>query len=458
MNQPKKIFVGQIGMYKQGNGNNLNILQMKRILYCLIVFGALTSSVTAQSILSLEEAVDAALKNNFDIRVSRHESEITQANNTLGNAGMLPTVDLNANVEASQNASRQVATDGTVTNTSPFGLSANAGVEMNWTLFDGGKMFVTREKLREAEHQGEYRFRETVQQTMYEVVAAYYDIVRLQQQLRSVEQTIRYNRERVNITETGFRAGSMAKTDLLQARIDLNEAIESEITQKYAVREAKRALNILLARDADVSFLVNDSIPKNFTPDKKALFNQLNTNNVSLLAFQKQLAIDRLAFAETKSNFLPRFNLSAGYYFAQSSTTDGKTSRSSDLGPQVAGSLTMPIYQAGESKRLRKVAELNLQTTEADLEKIRLEMNLALRNALDDFDNQQELLAIEQENNLLAKEYLEISIQRLRLGQTTSLEVHQAQENFVNSDTRLINYRYSLKLAETKLKQLVSEL
>lgn len=431
---------------------------MKRILTCLLLFAALTPALFAQSQLTIEDAVDTALKNNFDIRISRNSSGIAQANNTAGNAGMLPTVSINGSVAAALNSEHQESSSGTVTNTSPSMLTSNAGVELSWTLYDGGKMFVTRQKLREASQLGEFQFRETVQQTLYEVVAAYYDLIRLKQQLRSVQQTIRYNQERVIIAQAGFNAGSLAKPDLLQTKIDLNGVLETAISQEFAIREGNRALNALLARDAETPVVVSDSIPSGFLPDKETLFSKLNSSNASVLTFQKQLEINRLALKETKSNYLPRFDFSAGYYLSQSTNSTSSVRLNRNLGPQIVGNLSIPIYQAGESKRLQKVAELNLQSAESDLENVRLQMNLALQNTLNDFDNQKILLKIEEENNLLAKEYLEISIQRLRLGQTNSLEVHLAQENFMNSNTRLINYRFGLKLAETKLRQLVAAL
>lgn len=430
---------------------------MKRILTSLVlVFFA--SALFAQSLLTLEDAVDTALKSNFDIRISRNVSGIAQANNTAGNAGMLPMVSFNGSVAAGLNAQHQESSSGAVTNTTPSTLGGNAGVELFWTLYDGGKMFVTRQKLREATQLGEFLFRETVQQSLYEVVAAYYDLIRLKQQLRSVEQTIRYNQERVTIAQTGFNAGTLSKLDLLQTKIDLNEVLELSISQEFAIREGKRALNALLARDTETPVEVRDSIPNEFQPDKKSLFSKLNSTNASVLAFQKQLEINRLALKETKSNYLPRFDFNAGYYLSQSTNSINSIRLNRNLGPEIGGNISIPIYQAGESKRLQKVAELNLLSAESDLEKIRLQMNLALQNTLNDFDNQKALLKIEEENNLLAKEYLEISIQRLRLGQTNSLEVHLAQEKFMNSNTRLINYRFGLKLAETKLRQLVAGL
>ena len=74
------------------------------------------------------------------------------------------------------------------------------------------------------------------------------------------------------------------------------------------------------------------------------------------------------------------------------------------------------------------------------------------------YENQQRLLQIEVTNNEFTKEMLEISMQRMKLGQTNTLEVHQAQENYVQSCTRLINIKFNMKIAEIKLKQLLAEL
>jgi len=136
----------------------------------------------------------------------------------------------------------------------------------------------------------------------------------------------------------------------------------------------------------------------------------------------------------------------------------GSILNSRSFGPQLGGNLTIPIYSAGENKRKVTTAKILLQSAEYDLQNIELQVNTDLQNALTGFENQQRLLKIEKENNELTKENLQISLQRLRLGQTTSLEVHLAQENFVLSSTRLINFEFNLKIAETKLKQLIASL
>jgi len=430
---------------------------MKRILTCLVLIFAATASF-AQSKLTLEDAIDTALKNNFDIRISRNESQVAQANNTAGNAGMLPTVSLYGSTNLTNDKTRTVSPSAGTVNSGTTLLGGSAYLILDWTLYDGGKMFVTRQKLREAASLGDIRFRETVQAKMYEVISTYYDLIRLQQQLLSVQQTIRYNQERVTIAQTGFNSGAMSKSDLLQAKTDLNEVLETAISQEFAIRQSKRALNTLLARNAEVALEVGDSIPDQYQPNREDLFKKLNSSNASLLALQKQLEINQLTLKETKSNYLPTIDFSANYAFSGSNDLNSAGTDRTTLGPNITGSINIPIYQGGESNRKKKVAELNVESSQADLERLQQDMNLALQNALNDFDNQKALLNIEEENNLMTKEYLEISIQRLRLGETNSLEVHLAQEKFMSSNTRLINYRFNLKLAETKLRQLVAAL
>jgi outer membrane protein TolC len=165
-----------------------------------------------------------------------------------------------------------------------------------------------------------------------------------------------------------------------------------------------------------------------------------------------------LVIKELNANRLPKLNFNAGYNFTQVDYNTGTLLMNRPYGPQIGATLSIPIFQAGNINRQVSVAKLELKSAEYAYENVKIEMNTQLQNALTDFENQQALLIIEQENSLLAKENLEIAMQRLRFGQTTSLEVRQAQESYENAVTRLINFKFNLKVAETKLKQLIAEL
>jgi len=425
------------------------------LLFLILIF----PTAKAQEALSLESAVNMALKNNFDILVADKSAAISKVNNTPGNAGMLPSVAVIGSGNYSLNNRIQKNVDGSsVTSPSLSTSSVTAGAELTWTLFDGGKMFVTKSKLSEIQALGEIQFRDKVLQTMFSVISAYYDVVRQKQQLISINEVLNYNKDRVKISQAGYNAGSLIKTDLLQAKIDLNVTLENLINQQFAIIEAKKTLNQLLGQSSESVYEISDSIPLNYTPNKTELIQKLNSSNTSILSFQKQIDIAGLAIKEFKSGYLPNVGFRAGYYFSQSTNTNASIAQSRTLGPQVGGSLVIPLFSAGENNRKVAVAKLESASAEFDLQNIKLQVNTLLENTLTDFENQQRLFEIESENNELALENIKISLERLRLGQSTSLEVHIAQEDYVQSNTRLINFRFNLKLAETKLKQLISNL
>ncbi len=432
-----------------------NIMRFRLMLLLLMIF----TIGKAQDKLTVEEAVNTALKYNFDILVAHNDADIAKANNTPGNAGMLPTVQVTGSGNYSVSNSEQKQSSG-IRNTYPSleSTAIGAGTQLSWKLFDGGKMFVTKNKLKEIETLGELQFRDRVLQTLYNVISAYYDVVRQKQQLNSINESMHYNEERVKIAQAGFNAGSLMKTDLLQARIDLNVTLENSINQQYNIDAAKKYLNELLGRGNNNQYDVVDSIPLNYTPDSEYLLQKLDSANTTILSYQKQSDIARLSLRESNRAYSPALSLNGGYYLNQANNSAGSVLNSRSYGPQIGGSLVIPIFSAGENRRKITTARIEVQSADYDLQNIKLQVNTDLQNALTSFENQKRLLQIEKDNNELTRENLLISLQRLRLGQTTSLEVHQAQENFVLSSTRLINFEYNLKIAETRLKQLIAAL
>lgn len=432
---------------------------MRRICGFILIFIISVTYTKAQELLTSDDAVSIALKNNYDILVATNYAEIARLNNTSGNAGMLPEVAVNSSDNYSRNnVDQKFSSGGSGSYSNSHSNSFNAGVELNWTLFDGGKMFITKSKLGEIQSLGEIEYKDQVLQTVFNVIVAYYEVVREKQQLVSINEVISKNEAIVNILKTSFGAGLAPKTSLLQAQIDLNVYKESAINQETAIVAAKRILNQLLSRDANTQFEVVDTIPFDNLPGRDELARKLFASNTSVLMGQKQVDIANLGLKEYKTALLPTLHFNTGYNFLKNDNANGTILMNQAYGPQIGGSLTIPIYQAGNAARQVKTARLQLQSTEYNLESTKLQVSSELQNTLTIYESQQQLLEIEKSNTGLARENLDISIQRLRLGQTTTLELHQAQESYVDSQTRLINFEYYLKVAETRLKKLMSGL
>ena len=238
----------------------------------------------------------------------------------------------------------------------------------------------------------------------------------------------------------------------------MNVYKENAINQQTVISAAKRTLNQLLSRDPEVAFDVYDSIPRDGGLDTVRLREKLIERNTGLTSLQKQVDIARLGLDEFYSLRYPKIAMSAGYDFIRTDNSTGSLLMNGGYGPQIGASVSIPIYQAGNVDRQIAAAKLQVQSAQYDLESGRQLVYAQARNALDEFENQHKLLAIEKDNTALAKENLDISMQRLRYGQSTSLELRQAEESYEEARTRLINIEYNLKIAETKLKQLLAQL
>jgi len=433
---------------------------MKKGVLIILLTVVLGPVLFAQKLITVDSAVAIALKNSYDILVSRNDADIAKMNNTPGNTGMLPSIAINGSDDYAVENSYIKSSSGTETKYSNSGTNSfNTDVTLNWTLFDGGKMFVTKNKLKEIEALGEIQFRNQLLQTVYNVIVAYFNVVKQQQQLVSYNKVISYNQERVTILQTSFNSGSTAKNNLLQAKIDLNVSKENAIAQQSIIISSKLNLNQVLSLSIDsTAYDVIDSIPLNYKPDKTDLLNKIYTNNTNVLSMQKEIDIAKLSVDEFKASRLPKISFNTGYNFQYNNYNSGSTLINRTYGPQIGGSISIPIYQGGNISRLIATSKIQLKSAEYNLANTKIQVNTQLQDALIDFENQQNLLSIEQENTDLVKENLEISMQRLRFGQTTALEVRQAQQSYEDSFTRLINFKYNLKVAETKLKQLIAGL
>jgi len=434
---------------------------MKKILlFCIVFLPVLrTSYAQEMKLMTVDEAISIVMKNNFDILVARNNADVGRINNTAGNAGMLPSISLNGTDNYSlSNVNQKLVSGTTIERTNGYSNSFNASMALNWTLFDGTKMFITKKKLGQVEKLGEIGFRDMVQQAVYNVIVAYYTVVSQKQQLHAIREVMAYNQEQVKILQKSFDAGLGRKTDLLQAKIDLNVNRESEIDQKSVILNSKRSLNELLSRDPLTLFEVEDSIPLNYIPDAAGLMKMLYGQNTGVLSLQSQVDIAKSTLNEYQTLYLPKLNLNAAYNFLQSNSNASQVLSNRSYGPQVGGSLVIPLYQSGNVSRQVKTARMQLSSARLGLESVKLQASTQLHRALTEFEDQTELLGIERENYSLAKENLNISLERLRLGQTTALEVRQASESFANCLARLVAFRFDLKVTETKLRQLVAGL
>lgn len=409
--------------------------------------------------LTPDEAVRIALENNYDIRISQADADIARLNNTRGNAGMLPTVNLVANETFTLSAFQQELANGNEFKAAgaPFN-NANAGIQLAWTLFDGRRMQITKKRLEELESLGKTNLQNTVQQTTAIVLQAYYDVVRSRLQERALTEVIALNEERLRIAEARLAAGFAAQTDALQARIDLNQRRADLIIQQTATANAKRTLNRLLVRPAETAFIVDEKLTTNYAPVRSELAQKIMSNNPSLLALQKSAEIAALVVDENRTLNKLRIVGNSQLNAVRSDNGAGFLLNNTQAGLTVGAGLVLPLYSGGNIKRQIETAQVSAQQSALRLDNQRLFVESELDNQLATYQSQQQILSLEEENVRIARENLNVSTERFRVGTTNGLEPQIAQNSLEQAISRRDLVLFNLKAAEIRLKLLAGEL
>ncbi len=425
----------------------------------LIIFLIFCSSAFSQEKLSLQDAISTALKNNCSILISRNDAAINSNDNTAGNAGILPSVTANGGVVQNENNLKQNYTDGRVVDRNNVGSSAiNAGASLNWTLFDGMKMFITKNKLGEMAARGEAVYKIEIENTVQQVIASYFSIAQQQKLIASTDLIIGIDSERVALAQVRMDVGSGSRLDWLQAKVDLNEQLSVRMKQKATLEENKDKLNYLLSRKPGTDFSVSDSIVINYHPLPESLRNTVHQNNFSILKAQRDEKISLLEMKEAKTLRSPVIGFSGGYTYLKNKSDAGFLLLNQSTGYNYGLSLRWNLFDGFNVNRKIRNAKLDYQSSGYMMKDMELQISTQLEKALRDFSINLDILALEEDNILLAKENLEVAFERFRTGLSNSLDLKNAQLSFQNSELRLVNAQYAAKISETELMRLNGEL
>ncbi len=434
---------------------------MKKKLKLLLASWLISSIAFTQSTskLTIDEAIKIAVEKNFDVEIERNAQEIGAINNNWGTAGLFPTVNATSTLGIASNNLEQRLTNGTTIKRNGAVLrNVNAGLAVSWRVFDGMRMFATKRRLEELQNIGELTFRSQVNTTVFNVIAAYYQIVQLNQQKKALQATIKFFEERKLIAESRFTIGTAPKTDFLQAEVDLNQQKGNLLAVENSIRIAKADFNNLLARKPETSFEVMDLIEPDADLTFAALVNKAQSDNYELLLAQSSLSVLVQQKREIISQRLPSVTLNGNFNLSQSRNDAGFTLFNRNLGPSGNIGIAVPIFQGGNIKRQEQVADINIKNQQVIIDRLKNQVNTNLLNAYSNFQNALNLVKLEKNTLALIEENNLIATERFRKLAITSLELRQVQIDYINGQTRYINSLYMAKLAEAEMKLLAGDL
>ncbi len=429
---------------------------MKHYKFILICFAFLSFCQTkAQEIVTLETAVKIALENNYEIKIASNNSLINKTNVAIGNAGMLPSVAATLTTNNRVQNSSQTLQSGVVNSLdNAKNNSLNYGVNLDWTVFDGFKMFAKLDQLKELQKLGEAQLKQTILSKINAITSTYFDLVQQQQQLKALDSTIVISNQRLALAQNRFGIGKASKLEVLNAQVDLNTDKVTLLRHKELYANTKILFNQILARDTKTDFQVTDVIKV----DSRLLLPELTAlaekQNPQLEAQIIGLRVAELQLKQVKANRYPTIRLNTGYNLSETQASLGFATATSAKGFNYGLSAAVNVFDGFSQQRNEKIAQLQIANSKLSIQEQNLALQSQLATSYQTYLTNIELIDLEEKNESIAKQNLAITLDKFKIGTITTLEFRTAQLNYVNAKVRNSNAQFQAKLSEIALKEL----
>ena len=433
---------------------------MKHISIILSFYLVCCTTVCAQELYTLEKCLEIGLERNFSIRIVKNEAQISANNATPGNAGYLPTVDLNGGVSGSQYSYNNDYSDGTSSKDKNINNeTVNLGINLNWTVFDGFGIQADYSKLKELRQMGELNTRIAIENLTAGISAEYYNLIRQRIRQRNLNSAVLLSKERLRIVEAHFVIGSMSGLELQQAKVYFNADSSELIKQNEAVNTSLILLKEQMGLDNfNENVQLFDTIPINAFLVESDLWQKSIDNNALLLAFQKNKTLSELDFKKIQSRNYPYFRINAGYGYAANWYSSGTTELQQRLGLNYGLTMGMTLFNGMNRRREQSNARIQIQNSELRIQDFELGLRADFSKLWDAYRINLGLWELEKENLVVARNNYATAIDRYRLGNLAGIDLREAQNSLLGAEERLSIAEYNTKLCEISLMQLSGQI
>ena len=432
---------------------------MKRIILATLAYIGTGLVIQAQPVptYTLKSCLEQGLLNNYSLRIVRNEEKISQNNATLANAGYLPTIDLSAGYTGNLNntETKLRATGEKNKENGVYDQTLNAGINLNWTLFDGFNITANHQQLKELERQGKTNTRIAIEDLIANITAEYYNLIQQKIRLKNFRYAVSLSKERLRIVEERYHIGNFSRLDYQQAKVDFNADSAQYMKQQELLHTSRIELNELMANEnVDQPILIHDSlINVNALLNFEELWNATLQVNANLLKAEQNNRLAELDYKKICARDYPYLKMNAGYGYTLNKYDISANSRRSNLGLNVGLTVGFRLFD-GNRKRQRKNASLAVKNARLQQEQLEQALRADLSNLWQAYQNNLQMLNLERQNLIAAKDNHDIAMERYMLGDLSGIEMREAQKSLLDAEERILAAEYDTKLCEISLLQI----
>ena len=433
-------------------------MNLKKIIFVFMSF--CMTSIAAQKLVSVSEAIELALENNYGIKIISNNKEIAKNNAGVLNSGYLPTVTSSSgatfnrdNLEAEFANGESTALNGAKSS------RYNASINLNYTLFDGLGRYYDYKRLKETYKLSELQARETIENTIAQLYVVYYNVAQVTENVAVLEKTLTISKDRITRANYQFEYGQGTMLNVLNAQVDINNDSINLINAKQQLVNTKRDLNVVLGNVISSEFRVDTTIEFKLNIDQNDLANKVKSNNVNLLQLDKNIMINTFIVKANKSGYLPSLGLTGSYGWNKGNNNAASfVAVSTNTGLSGGLSLSWNLFDGGATATRVSNAKIELENRSLEKESMVIDIERNFNNAWDDYQNKLTIFQVQENNIITSTNNFNRTQEKYKLGQATSIEFRQAQLNLINSELNRNQAKYAAKIAELTVLQLSGEL
>jgi outer membrane protein len=419
-----------------------------------LVFVMVTCLCGAQD-WTLKQMVDTALHKNFSILMAKEQVNLAEIQNNAGNAGFLPEIWVEGGANRTENNTKLEFFNGEIREAKGAGSGGlNGALRLNWTVFDGMKMFIEHQKLTAFQNLSEFELKAVIIENIASLTEEYYATIRDLKFLEIYKNSMDFSRKRLVLAKNRHEIGAAPETEFLNAQIDFNND-SSSYRQLLLIKQIHLAnLNLLMGRSADAKLEIESiNIPETIInePISKEEFSK---SNPEYILAEKRVQLAFLNIKSAASGIYPTIDINAAYTYNSSFSEVGILQSNRSLGPTVGITARWNLFDARRINNEIKSTKVHYETSRLTKENILHETQKEWYILTESSSFYQQLISFEEENVSIAQRNIEISMKSYELGGLSEILLRESQNKLNMAEIKLLQSKFEKIRTEINLKRL----
>lgn len=429
-------------------------------LLLVVVCATLPSIAIAQdNSMSLSEMVSEALESNYDIQIYRNLERQSEYSNTIGNAGMLPVIDLTGEQSLSiNNSEQQFFTGDSQQADAARSESTSAQAAVRWVVFDGLAMFARKDQLEQLTMLSKTEKRYYLEQTTADLARTYFQLKQEKKLLDAYRETLEVSKARLKLQEKSSEVGAGTALDLQRARVDLNTDSAMVLNQLAMISELQIQINQLMSRDLEKTIEPTEDFNLQESFDLLSILEKAKQENAQLSQQQIQEMIAKQDVKINRGMMYPELELFGNYQYGRQSNEVGFLQSSQSFGPNFGVRVRFNLFNGGQQRTALENAKITVENESIRANQIDQEIRAAVRIAYIRWQNAMTRVQLEKQSVDEAKLTLDIAQKQYEVGAINDVEFRTIQLNALNAEVRFQEAQFNAKTREIELHQLSGNL